>query len=88
MDFENFLLHNLVSGFFYMVGPLCARLVCWGCEKKMTIKQIRSFVWINYVIVWLLLGILYEEMGYRVGTALVWPILAQWMLKKKCLKKE
>lgn len=89
MEFEIFLLQNLVSGFCYMVGPLCAWLVCWGYEKKLTLKQIRRIVWINYVVIWLIMRIICIERGIDSNSAsIVWPLLAHWMLKKKCLKKE
>ena len=88
MDFEIFLLQNLVVGFCYMVVPLCTWLVCWGYEKKLTMKQIRRIVWINYVVIWLLIRIILIERGIDSNSAsLLWPILAHWMLKKKCLNK-
>ena len=89
MDFEIFLLQNLVVGFCYMIVPLCTLLVCWGYEKKLTMKQIRRIIWINYVVIWLILRIIMIERGIDSNSAsLLWPILAQWMLKKKCLKKD
>ena len=73
-----------------MAVPLCTWLVCLGYEKKLSLKAIRWIVIVNGAVMWLILQVIAIERGFEGTSAAVflWSALAQWMLKKKCLKKD
>ena len=77
----------VVTTLFYLLVPvvLCVR------HKPLTKEQIKKIVIINGVVVWLVFRIISMELTGEAGTGaavFLWSAVANWLLKKYCLKNE
>lgn len=85
----SFVVNVAITAFCYLCVPLCLCLYCWGYEKKLSLKAIKRIVYINFAVIWLIFRVIAIEQGIEGSGAagILWSVLAQWLLKKKCLEQ-